>query len=113
MADVGRTCSDGICCSLVTSASAKPTERKSSFVLFEMLSSGMTAIDRIGGGADDGGAASAGFGWRLKETITPAPMTNARIVTTRRIQRGRARVRPSDECDRLAEVGKRIVGVSS
>ena len=44
-ADVGRTCSDGICCSFVTSASASPTERKSSFVLFEMLSSGMTAIE--------------------------------------------------------------------
>jgi hypothetical protein len=53
-ADVGRTCSDGICCSLVTSASASPTERKSSFVLFEMFSSGITAIERIGPGAAAG-----------------------------------------------------------
>ena len=49
-ADVGRTCSDGICCSFVTSASARPTERKSSLMLFAMFSSGRTAIDRIGGG---------------------------------------------------------------
>ena len=61
IADVGRTCSDGICCNLVTSASARPTERKSSLGLLAMLSSGSTAIERIGGGAASDGGEGSGF----------------------------------------------------
>jgi hypothetical protein len=95
-ADVGRTCSDGICCSSVTRASAKPTERNSSRVLLAMLRSGSTAIDRIGARPAVVDKSALLICPRCARKMATSTTSAAAVVTPTRTHAGRRMVRPSD-----------------